>query len=96
MAYAGIKNYFFRGAPTAIAQSCPGWPCGGFIPGAVTAGVEEGTVVIGVAEGEAMEGAEVITGAVDMPAGEEGDAGTAGAELRGAPTLMSQRCPGWP
>lgn len=28
----------FKGAPTAISHLCPGWPCAGFIPGAVVVG----------------------------------------------------------
>jgi hypothetical protein len=28
------RSYFFSGAPTATEQSWPGWPWGGFIPGA--------------------------------------------------------------
>ena len=33
---------FFNGAPTAMVQSCPGCPWGGFIPGAVTTGAGGG------------------------------------------------------
>ena len=98
----------FSGAPTAIAQSCPGCPCGGFIPGAVTTGAGGVEGVEGAAGG-------TVTGAngfganegVGMP--DDGEAGTsegagagagaggvAGGESSEAPTLISQRCPGCP
>ena len=33
-----VLPFEFKGAPTAMAQSWPGWPCGGFMPGAVAGG----------------------------------------------------------
>ena len=65
-----------------MAQSCPGCPCGGFIPGAVAAGGVATGVCVG--DGVLNVGAEVTAGAA------------AGGELSGAPTAISQRCPGWP
>ncbi|GAB2545033.1 hypothetical protein GCM10027189_29730 [Rufibacter soli] len=68
--------YFPKGAPTGTAQSCPGWPWGGFKPFAVEIGGAEGrTGACGIGAGVP----EVMVGA------------WAGAEERGAPTWISQR-----
>ena len=45
---------YFSGAPTGFAQSCPGSPCGGFMPGAVFPGL--------AGFGVAITGAELIAG----------------------------------
>ena len=92
----------FSGAPTAISQRWPGCPCGGFIPGAVTTGCAEaaggcnnfGVPPVGAAVGvilndwlpEAWFGLMVIAGWLVILA----------AEFSGAPTAISQRCPGCP
>ena len=38
----------FRGAPTAISQRCPGWPCGGLVPADATGTVPAGTAAVAV------------------------------------------------
>jgi len=90
--------YFLSGDPTGIAQSCPGWPCGGFIPSAV--GV---TVAAGACTGagdEVMVGAGLPPGVDNAPDGGVTTCVGAGAapagEFNGAPTAISQRWPGSP
>ncbi len=37
-----------KGSPTGTSQTCPGWPCGGFIPGAVVPPlVDPGVTMVG-------------------------------------------------
>lgn len=65
-----------------MSQRCPGSPWGGLIPDAV---VEEDD-----------GGAGAIAGEEGTAGGSAGAEGVAGGELRGAPTAISQRCPGSP
>ena len=37
-----ILYYFGNGEPTGVPQTCPGCPCGGFMPGAVAVGAPSG------------------------------------------------------
>ncbi len=69
-----------------MAQSCPGSPCAGL---SFPPGVRVGELVMGFGEGE------VITGA-DFTWDTCGVAVFCGGELSGAPTEISQRCPGFP
>ena len=72
----------FNGAPTAISQRWPVWPCGGFIPGLVTTAGAFDFTIVGIATLE-TELAGVV---VDL----------LGVEFSGAPTAISQRWPAWP
>lgn len=87
----------FKGAPTAISQRCPGLPCSGFSPapvtGAVVAGVTVG-VTVGVIVGLLITGADFWPFAGKLMDGLA--AGCVGLLSNGAPTAISQRCPGLP
>lgn len=93
--------HFFKGAPTAILQSCPGSPCGGFMPGAVVVGAPDDGVTVGVNAG-VEAGAEIVTGEgaddglviLEIVAGAAGF--WPGGEFKGEPTAISQRWPGSP
>ncbi len=88
------RIYFGKGAPTAISHLWPSCPCGGFIPGAVgVAGCADGFNIAGVAAGEA---GVWLTVTAFPGCGEIGGVAAFGGELKGAPTWMSQRCPGCP
>jgi hypothetical protein len=63
-----------------MEQSWPGWPWGGFRPAAVETGGPEGKTGAGGNVGGAPAEVPMV----------------AGAEFKGAPTWMSQRCPGSP
>ena len=92
--------YFFKGCPTAIAQSCPGSPCGGLMPGGVDdlpccPSIENVGGVAGFEVGVEKEG--VIAGALLVVLLIVVVAGVVvGSESNGAPTGISQRCPGSP
>ena len=77
--FLNCKNYFGSGAPTATSHLCPGWPCGGFIPGAVT---PAGAVACGCICGCAWIGDGAGVGFC-------GAAFLLGAEFNGAPTAIS-------
>jgi len=77
-----LAAYCFKGWPTAMEQSCPGWPCAGF-----SFTVDGCVLAAGIAAPWAGTTTGVTVGCAAV---------FAGALLRGAPTLMSQRCPGWP
>jgi len=81
---AGFVTGEFNGAPTAISQRWPGWPCGGFIPGAVLTGAATAPGVL------VMTGWLVVVAVVAVVAG------FAAGEFSGAPTAISQRWPGCP
>jgi len=93
----------FNGAPTAISQRCPGWPCGGFIP----EGVFAVAVLVVFAGTELSEAPTAIShlwpgcpcggfipslAVIDVATGFS----FAGAEFNGAPTATEQECPGLP
>ena len=69
----------FNGAPTAMSHRCPGWPCGGFMPGAVLTGVISLAIAVPGFDGVTVIGVALEAG--DVP----------GGEFNGAPTAMSQR-----
>src|SRR5687767_7980677 len=74
-----------------MAQSCPGSPCGGFIPA--------GVGPAGTAEEEEAAAGEVVMlgcGIFNCVPPAEGCCVFPGGEFKGAPTSMSQRCPGSP
>lgn len=76
-------HFFGRGLPTGTAQSWPGSPCGGFMPGGVVPAVGAGVA----------GGGSVICCVAGMAAG----AAPAGGALESeAPTGISHRCPGSP
>lgn len=81
-----------KGAPTAMSQRWPGLPCSGFNPAPVITGV------VGLAAGVCV----TVTGLGKVALGVmfTGEAGVlvtaAGLLSNGAPTAISQRCPGLP
>ena len=78
------------GWPTGMSQRWPGCPCGGFIPGAVAAGVDDVTGLGTTAAFPEFAGGLLKTMLFPLlPA-------ALGADDKGAPTAMSQRCPGCP
>jgi hypothetical protein len=83
-----VFYFVFKGAPTAMEQSCPGWPWGGLVPGVTWVGTCMGSGlgvwvvwVPGTAAG-AVAGLAFKSGA--------------GAAFKGAPTGTAQLWPGWP
>jgi hypothetical protein len=104
---AGVEALLFKGLlskgfPTAISQRWPGWPCRGFNP---LIGTADGVMAAGF---EAVCTSGPINGAREVPVGfvEAGvpdvtglaivDGDVIGLLLNGAPTAISQRCPGLP
>lgn len=82
-----------------MAQSCPGSPCGGLMPGGVDdlpccPSLENVGAATGVEGGAENEG--VIVGALLVVLLIVVVAGIVGSESNGAPTGISQRCPGSP
>jgi hypothetical protein len=95
----GVEALLFKGFPTGISQRWPGCPCGGFNPvvGAMLVeGFERGFTsghINGAGKpliGFLDTGVIVVTGLTIV------DGCVDGMLINGAPTAISQRCPGLP
>src|SRR5690349_19733914 len=85
-----IYDLLFKGLPTAIEQSWPGWPCEGFSLAPV---LSVGSAFHMAKESSADKVLATI-GVVGVTVGVE--LLLAGALFNGAPTAMSHLWPGWP